>query len=162
MHSEKFFDRRDEERSLEVLVGELGHFIRLFVHVVLDLFIVESSSVKQANLSISLSKTNEISLFRKVNSLKILVLSQSQNCPCTSSSTGVLSSHQQSDHDVCDLFIGQRFSISVSLVLKCSQHVEIGLEQTRHCGEALFGIRVSEKGKLTSSVEARRFSRIEM
>lgn len=54
MHSEEFFDRRDEERSLEVLVGELVEFVRFLVHVVLDLFIVELTSVKESNLEVSI------------------------------------------------------------------------------------------------------------
>jgi hypothetical protein len=64
---------------------------------------------------------------KEKNALKLLILTETKDSPSTSSSGGVLSSHEERNHDVSDLLVRKRLAGLVLLVLEGREHVEVGL-----------------------------------
>ena len=102
MNAQQFLDERVQERSLQSFVLEVAELAGLLVEVVLDLLFVQAT-------------------------LEILVLAEAEDGPRAGRGRRVLSGHEEGDHDVRDLLVGQGFAGFVVLVLERSEHVLIGL-----------------------------------
>jgi hypothetical protein len=73
----------------------------------------------------------------------------------------VLSGHEERNHDMSDLLVGERLPGPVFLVLQRREHVEVGLEGGRESVRESAGRGGGQEGR-TASDEARRALRIEM
>lgn len=156
MHAEDFFDESGEERGGESFVGQLFEAART-VAVVFELLGVEGGSgrwVDDAGLAAISSSTPPRSpplsnRVQRKDSLQLGLLPQPQDAPSARSGRGMLTGHEEGNHNVRDLLIGERLSILVLVVLQSGEHVEVGLFRSAQGG------RVSSALLFTSFLPSR-------